>query len=177
MTLMEAAVGVFVMAMVVFGSLLAMLATLQTWTRGQARIAAEVKTSQALRIVVGELREAMDVTIDANGKGITYRLPSRDANGAYIVPVTWDGVTRRIFANANNDLVVQDNTGTRTLLKGLVYQDPSRGTGTYNLFTPGQGAMVRQVTVMLVTQNTFAYAQNAYGRFRETVALRNLPTT
>lgn len=177
MGVIEAMIGLSIMSMVIFGSILALLGTMQAWTKGQAKLASEVKSNQAMRIVVGLLRESMTVTVDADGRGLTYQLPARSGNGTYTVPVQWDGVTRRIFVNGSNNLVVSDDTGTRVLLRNIVFQDPSRGTGTYNPFTAGAGSLVRQITVMLVTRKPIRNNQYAYGRVRETVALRNLQTT
>lgn len=177
MTTIEAVIAVTIMSFVIFGSILALLATLTAWTKGQTRMANEIKSEQALRWVVGELREAMNVTVDGNGLGLTYHLPTTDGGGSYVVPVTSDGVDRRIFLDNANNLVANDGVSDTILVRGLITTDPRNANVSYRIFTAGAGVNVRQVTVKIITRGAMRNSQYAYGRVRETVVLRNLPTT
>lgn len=170
--------GVFITGFVVFGGLMALVSTLLSWTRGQARIDAELESQQSLRIVRDTLREAMVVTVDADGKGITYRLPSKNPDGSYVQPATWNGVTSRFFVNASNQLIQQEGATTRVLLTNLVFTDPYRtGSTAYLPFVAGSGTVTRTVTVQFVTQRMLRTGgEAAWGRVRERMLIRNSPS-
>jgi hypothetical protein len=131
---------------------------------------------------VDELREAISVTVDANGLGLTFTKPQVDAEGNYVMdgrgqPVS-DGVNRRLFINGS-ELIYQVGTGERRIGRGVVLDDPYRpGTNkSYRVFTPGGGAITRQLTVLLVTRSEDTEGNVYFGRKRETVFLRNIPDT
>lgn len=162
-TVLAVAIGVFLSGML-------------SWMRGQGRIDAESGSQRAVRAISQTLREAMVVTVDSDGNGLTYRLPLSDSNGNYNVPMTWDGVTRRIFLSGGKIKV----TGTgpeRILCSGVISTDPltSGGTGAYKVFTSGAGSITRSLNVMVVSQRTTDYNKTATSRSRETIYLRNIP--
>jgi C-terminal processing protease CtpA/Prc len=122
------------------------------------------------------LKEAMEVTIDPDGNGINFKLPAKDANGNYITPLTYDGISRR-FALSSGSLILTVNGNSTTILTNVVTKD-HRGDGsspTYQIFTPGTGSIIRIVTVQLVTDRVIQNGQHAYGRVREQILLRNTP--
>ncbi len=153
-----------------------------TWYRGAGKIDAETQSRKAVRLISNELAEAMTVTIDANGMGLSFQRPKKDANGDYMSDVQGqpmsDGIVRRIFLTGGR-IVYTDGVGSRTLGRSIISTDPYSGDGhtPYKIFTPGQGAIVRQVTVMIVSQTTGANKELVVGRKRETVFLRNIYDT
>lgn len=159
-----------------YGATMLFLSGAMSWTRGAGRIDSESTTHRAVREISRELREAMTVSVDANGKGLSYRLPVKDDDGNYTMPVTWDGVSRRIELDGT-DLVVIGGDNSRRICPGVILTDPQSagGTGHYVPFSPGAGAITRSLTVMLVSQNAADYNHTATSRSRETIYLRNIP--
>lgn len=146
-----------------------------SWVRGESRIQAESQSQRAIRIISQELREAMMVAVDSDGAGLTYRLPRRDSSGTFTVPTTWDGVTRRIELRGEN-LVVTGAEGERIIARNVSRTDFSRNPPvSYPIFTPGAGAVTRQLVVTVVCQTNSYRTENSVSRTRETVFLRNIP--
>lgn len=147
-----------------------------SWARGEGRIDAQESSQVAIRLVSQELREAMAVTVDADGRGLSYRLPTRDANGNYTMPITWDGVARRIEVNGTS-LRITGGAQTRVVARGLIFTDPQSlgGTQNYRIFTAGNGTITRSLTVMVVTRREADGARLVTSRSRETIYLRNIP--
>lgn len=162
-TVLAVAVGTFLTGMV-------------SWARGQGRIDAEGGSQRAVREISQTLREAMAVTVDADGKGLSYRMPALDANGNYTIPITWDGITRRI-AYSNGQIVASGGAADRVLCKGVILTDPqsSGGTAAYAPFTAGSGTITRSLNVMIVSQRAADRDKTATSRSRETIYLRNIP--
>lgn len=177
-SLTEVLIGVAVSALIVFGGLSALVATAGGWSRGQAKIDAELEAVQAMRLIRDTLREAMLVSVDADGRGITYRLPLKDDDGNYIQPAQWDGVVRRFEVRADGKLYSINGGVETVIVRGVSVVDPRNGNeATYSPFTAGPGGITRQVTVQIVTQRQVEReGRTAYGRNRETVILRNTPT-
>jgi len=162
--------------MVLGVSLSVFLSGLMGWTRGQGRIDAESGSQRAVREITMALREAMAVSVDADKNGVTYRLPVTDGNGNYTVPMTWDGLTRRVY-KSNGQILMLDGDRTRVLCSGVIDTDPQSagGTSPYTLFSAGGGTVTRSLTVMVVSRRTTDYNKSATSRSRETIYLRNVP--
>jgi hypothetical protein len=175
--LVEIIITIAVSALVIFGGLAALVGTAASWDKGRARMDAEIESAQAIRFIRDHLREAMEVTVDVDGKGVTYRLPLKDANGDYIAPAQWDGVVRRFEVRPSGKLFAVDGGNERVLVEDVALQDPRNGNpAPYQQFTPGPGGITRIVTVQIVTQRQIhREGSTAYGRNRETVILRNTP--
>ena len=150
-----------------------------TWFRGQARIDANGSTQRSVREISNELREAMFVSVDADGKGITFQRPAKDGTtGDYTQPEVWDNVTRRIALNSSGELWLSSNgTNVRRFCNNIILTDPlsTGGTGAYKPFTPGAGSLTRAVTIMLVAQKSNDKNEKVTSRSRETIVLRNVP--
>lgn len=179
--MVEMALAMAIMSMVVFFGTVALVSTLQAWERGQARISSETEATAALRYVRDQLKEAMSVTVDGDGKGLTYRLATKDDSGNYTYPLTYDGVSRRFQLNSDGTFVQIVAGKTKVLLTGVTTTD-HRGdldTGSYQVFVGGAGAITRTLTVQLVTKNLIrshgGSSNNTYGRVREIILLRNTP--
>jgi hypothetical protein len=173
MTMLEVLTAATLTVGVLFAAVSALLFGSGSWLRGMGRISAEGEAKRAVTSVCQTLREAMAVTVDANGMGLSYRYPVRDSGGRYILPPTWDGVVRRIAVESGN-LVLREGGASRVLCRNLDPIDPKTGN-PYRVFTAPSGAIVREVTVQIVTRRDGRYANEARGRVRETVFLRNVP--
>ncbi|MFN8219939.1 MAG: hypothetical protein U0S12_07375 [Fimbriimonadales bacterium] len=175
-TMVEVTVAASIGVMVLFGAVMTLVFGMTSWVQGESRIVAESDAQSGIRAISQRLREAMAVSVDANGKGLAYRLPKKDDGGNYLVPAIWDGVSRRIeFSNGDIDLV--DGDVRRTICEGVVLTDPlsNGGTGTYPIFRAGSGSITRQVTVQIVRQTNGSRNKTITSRRLETIYLRNIP--
>lgn len=146
-----------------------------SWTRGQLRVEAETQSRQLARVISDRVREAMEVTIDGNGQGLTYRVPARDVNGIFTVPLQWDGVVRRVF-HTNGTVFLQEGASTRAIGRNVILTDPGQtGSPSYQLFTPEGPGFVRRLAIKIVTRQQDANGRTYLGRKREWIALRNAP--
>jgi hypothetical protein len=146
------------------------------WAKGMGKIGAETEAQMSVRVIAQQLREAMNVTVDSNGMGLTFQIPQKDSNGNFSVPEVSDGVTHRLEAEGNSLVLITGNS-KRILSKDLIFTDPvsANGATAYQLFTPGSGAITRQVTIEVATKR-FGYKANTVStRSRETIFLRNIP--
>lgn len=175
-TLVELLVGSTISMLVLYGAVMLMVAGSASWYRGEGKILAETQSQRAVRIISIELREAMSITVDANGLGLNYRLPQKDGLGNYIVPAIWDNVTRRIELSGTNIRIVE-NGSPRIICRNVILTDPksTSGTAPYVIFAPGAGTITRQLTVMVVTQTGTLKGGTTTSRSRETLFLRNIP--
>jgi hypothetical protein len=175
-TLVEVLTASTISVLVLAGAYAALLSGSWTWLRGSGALDANASAQRAVRKVASELRQAMSVTVDGNGLGLSYRMPVIDGNGNYTVPPIWDNVTRRIELNGTNLNIVTGGT-TKRIASGVILTDPlsSGGTGSYVIFSPGIGTITRQVTVQLVVRKDTLRTKTTTSRNRETVFLRNIP--
>lgn len=175
--LIEVLTASFIGTSVLFVAISVFFAGMASWMRGHAKITAETQAQNATRVVAQELREAMAVSVDTNGLGLSYRLPKKDENGNYVVPAVWDNVARRIELNASNKLVVSAPNSERVICEGVLLTDPlsSGGTADYRIFTAGAGTITRSLTVMIVTKTAEYRKESSTSRARERIYLRNIP--
>ncbi|MBS1715982.1 MAG: hypothetical protein JST30_16770 [Armatimonadetes bacterium] len=181
-TLVEAMISAVVTVLVVGTATGVWLAGAKSWYRGAGKIDSETQSRKAVKLVTNELAEAMMVTVDADGYGITFQKPAKDNTGFYKTdilgqPVS-DGFDRRIWLDGTK-LKYLSPQGTRVLSTVVIKTDPlsSGGSQTYKVFTPGNGSICRQVTVMVATRTVGAGAEKVTGRNREIVFLRNIYDT
>lgn len=173
-SLVEVSVAAVVGTMVLGTALTLFIAGAGMWVRGSEMVEAESQSRQAIRVISDQLRQAMVVVVDGNGQGVTYRLPTRNATtGIFNVPAVWDGVNRRMF-HQNGNIILQENTATRVICRNVVLQDPQNGNANYTIFSAPPVALIREVTVQVVTRRT-RQGRSYLGRKRETVYLRNIP--
>lgn len=170
-----------------FTAVAVMISGMSSWAKGQGRIMAEGDAQNAVRTISNELREAMAVTV-LSGTAVEYRLPQKDNDGNFVVPATWDGVTRRIeWASTDGGTGLIRITGgngvSNVVCRQVILRDPqssgftpTSGGSTYSVFTPGAGAITRQLTIMLATRANGSKNNYVVSRSRETVFLRNIPT-
>ncbi len=158
---------------VLFAAVSALLFGAGSWLRGLGQISAETEAKLAVVAVSQILREAMAVTVDADGRGLSFRYPVKDSEGRFVVPPVWDGVPRRIAVQGGS-LVLTEGPASRVLCRGVSSIDPKTGS-SYRVFTAPSGAIVREIAVQIVTSRDGRYANESQGRVRETVFLRNVP--
>ena len=181
MSLLEAMVASSITIMVLGTATAIWFSAASSWLRGSGRIDAETQSRKAVRTIAGELTEAMDVAVDGDGLGLTFHVAEKDEDGEYKTdalgqPLS-DGVNRRIYLSGAK-VIYSDGSGLRTLAKNVIKTDPlsANGATAYKIFTPGQGSITRQVTIMVATQ-TAAGKEKVTGRKREIVFLRNIYDT
>lgn len=191
-TLTEVIVSSVISSLVLSLAVSVFLMCIGSWARGESQMDGDGDTRKAMRAVAHELREAMWVSVDADGMGITFRQPRKDASGAFQTPVVWDGVDRRIFLD-QSELVMTAGPGTRRRLatnvtefdafQGRAHAMDARrevgGTTTfarYRIFTPNAGALTTEVVVQIVTGAKGGQVDEVIrSRKRERVVLRNVP--
>jgi len=161
---------------VIFTSLSVYFVGMSGWLRGNRQIEADTQSRQAVRVCGDLLREAMAINVNGAGTEVQYRLPLRDAAGAFVNPVTWDGVNRRIFYDAGSRTLRHDNgTNVRVIASNVHATDVGGTNAAYRIFTAGVGAMPRQLTVQVVVRTHNDASLRAVGRRREVIFLRNVP--
>lgn len=165
-----------------------------SWVRGENMMDSDNEVRGAIRKVSDELREAMWVSVDANGMGLTYRKPKKDVNGDFELPVSWDGVDRRIEFNNGRLFLKPTSTTQKLICRNVLNTDPFVGIGdafvakkqvvtgalpsypAYKIFVPNTGSIVSEVTVTIVASNRGGKTgEITRSRRREVVALRNVP--
>lgn len=177
-TLVEMLFASFIMIFVVTIGASIYFMGMQTWLRGESNIQSQEGAQVGMQNVISLLREAIYVNVDANGQGLTFNLPSEDANGNIIVPTTWDGVSRRIQLQNNNLIYTWGGGPTQVLATNISLTDPLSpgGETPIKIFTPNSGGVTRSLTIMVVqTGAKVMQSGPIYGRRRETIYLRNVP--
>jgi len=175
-TTLEVITAASITTIVLFSSIMVLIAGVGSWARGVGKINAENRCRQLVRSVANEVRSAMSVTVDGDGLGLSYRMPKLDSNGDVIAPVEWDGVERRIEL-VEDRLVQTIGDTTRVLAEDVSLTDPEAPDGSpdIRIFTPGSGSITRQLTIHIVTQSYGKGQEIETARARETVYLRNIP--
>ncbi|MBS1705888.1 MAG: hypothetical protein JST40_08440 [Armatimonadetes bacterium] len=174
-TMVEVVTGAGLTTIVLGTSLSILIAGNASWARGSGQISADSSAQTAIRILSSTLREAMTVTVDENGQGLTYRLPEVDEDGNYVVPAVWDGVTHRVYYD-DGFLYEQTGDDLRTIAREVILTDPARGNARYRIFTPGDGTVIRSLTISVVTQTNGQHNAETHSRAKETLYLRNVPS-
>lgn len=177
-TTLEVVISSGMTVFILVGAVSVFLLGMSTWFRGQARIDANGTSQIAVREISSELREAMFVSVDANGQGVTFQRPAKDGTGTYTQPEIWDNITRRIALNASGEIwLINNGVNARRLCKSVILTDPlsAGGTAAYQPFTAGSGTLTRSVTIMVVTQRSNYKSEKVTSRSRETIFLRNVP--
>jgi hypothetical protein len=194
-TLVEVVVGSIISFIVLSSAVALFLGVIGAWARGESMMDGDNDTRQIVRIASDELREAMWVSIDADGMGITYRKPRKDGSGDFEIPVVWDGIDRRMELNGA-DLEIDDGGSVRTIGRNVLSVDPFRlGTHVldskryvedplsptaappaYRIFEGPATGLISEVTVTIVTGSRGGQAaESVRAKKRERVVLRNVP--
>jgi prepilin-type N-terminal cleavage/methylation domain-containing protein len=192
-TLAEVVVASVVSAVVMTSVVTLFITVIAAWARGETMMGTEGDTQEIVSKVSDELREAMWVSVDSDGYGLTYRKPKKTGTGDFEIPVVWDGYDRRIYLTGT-DLKIFDGTKTRTLSKSVLKNDPfqlgthmnqkkksnqtvvAEGAPAYKIFIPNNTGLVSEVTVTVVTGAKGGRpGEWARAKKRDRVVLRNVP--
>lgn len=179
MTLIEVLTASTLGVLCVFGAVSTLLMGMTGWAKGQGSISSNLDSQKSIRLVTSELKEAMEVTIDADGLGLTYKLPAADGTGLYSQPMTWDGVSRRmqyVVSGSVGRIEMGPTTNLRVIATNVSNTNPGTGN-TMRVFVPGDGAVVREITVRLTADNYGSSYSREKTLALETVFLRNIPVT
>lgn len=177
-TLIETLTASSVGSLVIFGITSTLLMGMAGWAKGQGAINSSTDSQKSIRMIAGELREAMEVVVDANGLGLTYKLPAK-AGTDYAQPIAWDGITRRIRYRVDDGvgmLEIGSGGAYRVLAKNVSNVDPSNGNA-YQIFVPGAGTLTREVQLKLTLDNKGDKAEREKTIAVESFYLRNIPVT
>lgn len=176
-TLIETVLALAFTVILCTAALSTFLVGTSSWVRGQTRIDVELPSQQSVRQMASILRGAMAVSVDANGQGLSYRLPAFDSNGNILAPATWDGINRRMELDGSALVLKADNAANQTICSNVITTDPLSSTNAaYQIFTASPGSITRSLTIMLVSQQTSSTSTKPlFGRHRETIFLRNVP--
>lgn len=123
-TVIETVISISIFTLLAMGGVSMMVAAAASWNREIAQSGVNTDTSRGLKIIARELRPALTVSIDANGQGITYRLPRRDTLGHIIVPVSAENTVYRIYRSQDGSSLLRTGR-TRPLVTGLPDQEDS----------------------------------------------------
>lgn len=177
MTLVEITFASGLMVLILLGGISIFIFGTATWFRGQGQIDADQKSQKGVRIIADEIREALSLTVDANGKGLSYTKASLQGDGSYAQPLTSDGIARRIYIDNLGNVFMSEGASNRLICTNVVSNDPLsvNAPTAYTPFVPGIGTITRSVTLMLVTQTSDYRNETTWSRSRETVYLRNIP--
>lgn len=172
-TLAEVTMGAVISTMVIGTAVAMFIAGASAWVKGAEMIDAETQSRQALRVISNELRSCMGAVVSTDGMTVTYRLPTRDADGVFLSPPTFDGVNRTI-SHVNGEIRLTAGAQTRVITRNVILTDPDNNNAAYRIFTAGAGQITRDITVKVVTRR-IQQGQTFLGRKREVVYLRNIP--
>lgn len=175
-TLLETLTVATMSCFVLTGAVGAFLATSAASLVGQSKLDTQTGAQNAVRVASLELREALSVTVDSDGRGLSYTKPAKQANGTYTMPLVTDGVNRRIWLTNTGRLMMTgiNEDQPRLLCRGVVTTDPTTNQ-TYRIFTAGSGMITRSLTIQVVSQASTTSSSVRSSRARESVFLRNVP--
>lgn len=176
-TLIELMTAVCLSVIVLAAALSILFTGTASWANGIGNTNSQNSAQMAVRAIAEKIEPAMYVSVSPNGSTLTYELPQTNANGSYVVPLVWDGVTRTI-TSSNNEIVFNDGASQEVLINSVIYTDPLSpgGKSSYVVFTPTAGSTVKQVTVEVATQYHGYEGNITQNRDREIINLRNVPT-
>ena len=137
--------------------------------------------AQGMRRLTESLREAMSVTISADGKTVSYTLPKVaaaadpfTAEKEYIIPLESDNTIRTFTVNSSGNLV--HSVGNRTLVKNIQFTDPDPASSQFNqTYLPFSSTTIgsqRAITINLITSES-VLGKLRYARYKTTVVLHN----
>jgi hypothetical protein len=181
-TLVELILGMSITVVVVLASAELLLSGLKSYNRTTVEVGLNNQNAQGLRRVSQSLREALAVTVSADGRRIDYTLPQRSAANnpvtgerEFIDPPVSDGVARHYVVNMTNGTLVDGVTG-RVLVRNIVARDPQVGSSQFNQnYAPFQLTTIgslRAVSINLITLDK-ANGKDRYARMKTAAVVRN----
>ena len=172
-TLVETLTAVGISTITLLGGVACYLSGLMSWTKGEGAMTSLTSSQESVRFISKEIREATHVTINSAGTQLTYEVPVKNDDGSYALPLVSDSVSR-LFKVENGSLVQKIGTSTRTIATNVLSTDPNSGQ-SYKFFQSNDGAVAREIVILLVTSKPGYRSNWEPSRVRETVYLRNVP--
>ncbi len=175
-TLIELMTAVCLSIIVLSAAISILFTGTASWANGIGNTNSENGAEMAVRSIAERIEPAMSVSVSPNGSTLTYELPKTNANGTYVLPLAWDGVTRTI-TSAHNSIIFTDGASQQVLINSVIYTDPLSpgGISPYVVFTPTAGSTIKQVAVEVATQYHGYQGNKTQNRCREIINLRNVP--
>jgi hypothetical protein len=181
-TVTEMVSAVFLIFLVIAGTVAMMLSSSQGLGNAVAADKAVIYNAQGMRYMASVLRGAMSVTINETGSRIDYVLPKLSATNnpdtgekELIDPLVGDGVSRS-FVTMWSEFRLYDNQTNKTLCRDLFRTDPEKKSSQYNksypVFQMTTIGSAKAVTITLVTREQFG-TQFRDVRLKTTALLRN----
>ncbi|MBX3120446.1 MAG: prepilin-type N-terminal cleavage/methylation domain-containing protein [Fimbriimonadaceae bacterium] len=178
-SLVELLVGMGMMSFVLFGLLSLLVFGLRSYQRTTVDVENTNKTAQTMRRVTETIRAAVDVSVSADGKKLTYYMPkvagvdAITGESEYQIPIVSDG-TARLFEVTGGNLI--DRSTNRILVKNVASKDPDPTSSQYNQvydpFTVTTIGSRRAITINIIAQQGVR-GEPRYVRMKTTVLIRN----
>lgn len=172
-TMIEVVVGSGISVVTLVGGVGCFMAGMMSWMKGVGAMDSISKSQDSIKLMSQQLREAMSVTISDNGATVTYKIPSKDQSGSYVLPLASDGVTRQ-FKLVNGTLSQITDGNSRVVAANVLSTDPQTESA-YKVFSANNGDVTRQVVITLITSRQGFRNNWTPSRSRESVYLRNVP--
>ena len=178
-TILELLVGISLMTMVCLAVCGMFITGLRSSRRSASRVDLAQKNAQGLRWVIESVREAATISISADGKTLTYTLPTRSATAdpltgerEFVEPLQSDGVIRT-FRVTNGKLT---DGGSRVYVSRVSATDPEPSSSQYNQtyapFTLTTIGSKRAISINLICSE-LVNGSTSFARSKSTVLLRN----
>lgn len=176
MTLFETVTAASLSSVVLTSAVACYLASAGSALNGQNKMDTQIGAQSAVRVISKELREAVSLSVDSDGKGLTYTRPRKSESGNYEMPLVTDGVNRRVWIDDDGMLRMTSDGGntSRVLCKGVVTYDPKL-TQNFIPFRAGAGSIARSLTIKVICQTSTTGSNSTYTAAREVIFLRNIP--
>ena len=172
-TIAEVTIGAGISSVVLFAGLSTFLLGMRSWVKGEANIEASSSSQKAVRTISNELREAMEITVNASGTRVDFVYPQRESNGTFTSPMVEDGVTRYI-ERSGTSIILREGNVQRTIAKDVLARKPG-GASDYPLFSTPAGSVNRSLTIEIYASKPSFKGEKIVERSRETLYLRNVP--
>jgi len=178
---MEIIVTIGILSLALFGSLGLIITGLGSFTRSTVDLGNDEPTSQTIRKITENIRQAISVSVTNSGNTLNYTLPKMSTSAdpvtgekEYVMPLVSDGVARSYTISGAN--LVEQPSG-RTLLGGLTSRDPDHSSGQFNqTYAPcvSQAAGNRQAITITLISSAMADRRIRFSKQKTTVALQNI---
>lgn len=171
-TLLETLTATSLFTVMLLSGVSLMLNGVSSYERDITRTSAEADVGRAIRIISEQVRQAVTVTVDLDGQGLTYTLPARQTDGSLVVPITSDGITRRIYRTANGQHLAIDgmNQKSTPLRTQIIVEDLAPANVTGPLFSI---SMTNRALTMGIASRVTTGQETFTPRKTEIVKIRN----
>jgi Tfp pilus assembly protein PilV len=177
----EVMVGLTLLTMTLIAIVSLFITGFRSYYRTSAQVELAQENAQGMRVICERLSEAINVTVSADGRTLTYNLPMRTLTAdpvtgerEYSDPLTSDGVNRTFTVNAAGKLT--DGTA-RSFVNRITLIDPDPSSigykQVYKPFTLTTVGSTKALTINLITLQK-VHGKDQFARMKTTLLLRNL---